>query len=184
MMLDVLAFPLDTNDVVNSLETVERKIKEFERNANIEIPEFLKIGSVIRQAEGGSMRTPLIMNSHRWATFQDIKTEVTNVKQTQSAVMARSGDAMDVDAFTKGPKGASKGSGEKQDSEVVCFSFEKKSHRASDCREKDNDSGKSKGSKTGDAKARATRKSSKANATSVRTLVTCRRIADPKKRVH
>ena len=46
----VLAFPLDTNDVVNSLETMERKIKEFERYANIEIPEFPKIGIVIRQA--------------------------------------------------------------------------------------------------------------------------------------
>ena len=34
------------------------------------------------------------------------------------------------------------------------------------------------------AKARATRKSSKANATSVARQVTCQRIADPKKRVH
>ena len=51
MMLEVLAFPLDTNDVVNSLETMERKIKEFERYANIEIPEFLKIGIVTLQAE-------------------------------------------------------------------------------------------------------------------------------------
>ena len=43
MVLEVLAFPLDTNDVVNSLETMERKIKEFERYANIKILEFLKI---------------------------------------------------------------------------------------------------------------------------------------------
>ena len=49
MMLEVLAFPLATNDVVNSLETMEQKIKEFERYANIEIPEFQKIGIVIRQ---------------------------------------------------------------------------------------------------------------------------------------
>ena len=33
MMLEALAFPLDTNDVVNSFETMERKIKEFEGNA-------------------------------------------------------------------------------------------------------------------------------------------------------
>ena len=94
MMLEVLAFPLDTNAVVNSLETMERKIKEFERYANIEIPEFLKIGIVIRQAEEGPMRTHLIMNSHRLATFQDIKTE----REQARAVKARSGDAMDVDA--------------------------------------------------------------------------------------
>ena len=93
--------------------------KEFERYANIAIPEFLKIGIVIRQAEEGPMRTHFIMNSHRSATFQDIKTEVTNLKQAQSAVMARPGDAMDVDAFTKGSKGVSKGSGKKQDSEGV-----------------------------------------------------------------
>ena len=149
MMLEVLAFPLHTNDVVDSLETMERKIKEFERYANIEIPEFLKIGIVIRQAEEGPMRTHLIMNSHRLATFQDIKTEVTDVKQAQSAVKARSGDAMDVDAFTKGSKGASKGSCNKQDSEVVCWYCDRKGHRASDCRKKqrDNDSGKSKDSK-------------------------------------
>ena len=62
---------------MDSLET-KRKIKRFERYANIEIPEFLKIGIVIRQAEAGPMRTHLVMNSHRLATFQDIKTEETN----------------------------------------------------------------------------------------------------------
>ena len=134
MMLEVLAFPLVTNDVVNSLETMERKMKEFERYANIKIPEFLKIGIVIRQAEEGPMKTHLIMNQHRFATFQDIKTEVTNVKQAQSAVKARSGDAMDVDAFTTGSEGASKGSGKKEESEVVCWYCEKKGHRASECR--------------------------------------------------
>ena len=104
MMVEVLAFPFDINDAVKSLETMERNITEFERYANIEIPEFLKIGTVIRQAEGGPMRTHVIMNSLRLATFQDIKREVTHVEQAQSAVMARSGDAMDVDAFTKGYK--------------------------------------------------------------------------------
>ena len=103
------------------------------------------------------MRTHLIMNSHRLAIFQDIKTEVTNVKQAQRAVKARSGDAMDVYALTKGSKGASKGSGKKQDSEVVCWYCEKKGRRASDCRKKqrDNDSGKSKGSKKGDSKGKS-----------------------------
>ena len=133
------------------------EILEFERYANIEISEFLKIGIVIRRAAKGPMRTHLIMNWHRLATFQEIKTEVTNVKQAKSAVKARSGDAMDVDAFTKGPKCASKGSGKKQDSEVVCWYCEKEGHRASDCRKKqrDNDSGKSKGSKKGDSNGKS-----------------------------
>ena len=102
MILEVLALPLVTNNVVNSLKTMERKIKEFERYANIEIPEFLKIGIVIRQEENGPMRTHLIINSHRMVTFFDVKTEVTNVKQAQSAVTAKTGDAMDVDAFAEG----------------------------------------------------------------------------------
>ena len=55
MMLEVLTFPLDTNVVVYSLEKTERKIKEFERYGNIEIPDFLKIGIVIRQVEEGPM---------------------------------------------------------------------------------------------------------------------------------
>ena len=74
MMLEVSAFPLDTKDAVSSLETMERKIKEFERDANIGIPEFLKIGIVSRQAEEGPMRTHLIINSHKLATFQDTRT--------------------------------------------------------------------------------------------------------------
>ena len=65
------------------------------------------------------MRTHFIMNSHRSATFQDIKTEVTKLKQAQSAVVARLGDSMDVDAVTKESKVVSKGSGKKQDSEGV-----------------------------------------------------------------
>ena len=112
-----------------------RKIKVFARYPNVEIPEFLKIGIVIRPAEEGPMRTHLITNSHTLVTFQDIKTEVTNVKQVQSAVM-RSGDAMDVDASMKGSTSASKGSGIKQDSKIVCWYCEKKGHRASDCRKK------------------------------------------------
>ena len=84
---------------------------------------------------------------------------MANVKQAQSAVKARSGDAMDMDPFTTGSKGASEGSGKKQDSEVVCCYCEKKGHRASDCRKKqrDNDSGKSKGSKKGDSKGKSNR---------------------------
>ena len=172
--------------MVDSLETMERKIKEFERYANIEILEVLKIGIVIRQVEEEPMRTHVIMNSPRFATFQDVKTEVTNVKQAQSAVKARSDEKMDVESCTKGSKVASKGLGKKQDSEVVCWYCEKKGHRSSDCRTKqrDNDSGKSKGSKKATANGRATRKSSKANATSVARHVTFQRIADPKKRVH
>ena len=76
------------------------------------------------------------MNPHGLATFQDIKTEVTNVKQAQSAAMARSGDALDVDAVTKVSKVAPIGSGKKQDSEVVCWCCEKKGHRPSECRKK------------------------------------------------
>ena len=114
-MLEMLAFPSDTKDAVDSLETMERKIKEFERYANIEILEFVKIDIVIRQAEEGPTRTHLIMNLHRLATFQDIQTEVTNVKQAQSAVLARMGAAMDVDGLDC-PKGASKGSRKNTDS--------------------------------------------------------------------
>ena len=113
------------------------------------------------------MKTHLTMNSHRLATFQDIKTEVTNVKQAQSAVMARKGDAMDVDAFTKGSsKGASKGAGKSKDSEVVCWYYEKKGHRASDCRKKQRDPVE--GFEVGrQQRERQTRRSSRASATSV-----------------
>ena len=71
--------------------------------------------------------------------------------------------SVDVDAFTKGSKGASKGSGKKQVLEVVCWCCEKKGHRASDCRKKqrDNDSGKSKGSKKGDSKGKNNKEKTK-----------------------
>ena len=163
--------------------TEDQRVREIREHRNSGIPEDWHRDSSSRR------RTSENASHHELAqvgNFQDMETEVTNVKQAQSAVKARSGDAMDVDAFTKGSKGASKGSGKKQDSEVVCWYCEKKGHRASDCRKKqrDNDSGKSKGSKKGDSKGRATRKRSKANATSVARQVTCQKTADPKKRVH
>ena len=118
MMLEVLSFPLDTNDVVNSLEAMERKIKESERHVSIDILEPLKVGIVTRQT--GTMRTHLIMNAHSLTTFQDIKAEMTNVKQAHSAVMAKTGNAVDVDSFSMGsPTGASKGSGKGKNSEVT-----------------------------------------------------------------
>ena len=59
--------------------------------------------------------------------------------------------------FKKGSTGVSQGSAKKQNSEVVCLCIEKTSHRASDCRKKqrDNDSGESKGSKKGDSKGKS-----------------------------
>ena len=45
MMLEVLSFPLDTNDVVNYLETMKRKIKEFERHASVDIPDSSRVAS-------------------------------------------------------------------------------------------------------------------------------------------
>ena len=119
-------------------------------------------------ADEGLMRTHLIMNSRRLTTFQDSKSEVTNVEQAQSAVIAKTGDAMDADAFSKGSsKGASLGAGRSKDSEVLCWYCES----ASDCRKKqeEHDRGQPKGSKKGDSKGKCNKK---------------RRNADPKKRLH
>ena len=155
--------------------------KEFERYANSANPEFLKIRIVIRHAEEGPMRTHFIMNSHRSATFQDIKTEVTKLKQAQSAMMARPGDAMDVDAFTKGSKGVPKGSGKKQDSEevsrrVIELPNVTRSRRTTkvDSREVPR----------GDNKEKNNKKKFKGRCHNLARSVTCGRIADPKKRVH
>ena len=46
MMPEVLSFPSNMSNVVNSLETTERKIKEFERHANIDITPFDKFNEV------------------------------------------------------------------------------------------------------------------------------------------
>ena len=74
-MLEVLSFPLDTTDVVKILETMDRKINWFERQASVDTLDFLKFGIVIRQTEEGPMRTHLIMNAHRLTTLRDIKAE-------------------------------------------------------------------------------------------------------------
>ena len=111
---------------------------------------------------------------------------MTNVKQAQRAVTARTGDAMDVDAFTKGSsKGAPKGCGKHKDSEVVCWSRRRATELPTAARNrrtttKDSRSVRRKAT----AKEKAVRRSSRASATSVARQVTCRKIANPKKRVH
>ena len=55
------------------------------------------------------------MNSHRLAAFLGHQTS------WKPRVQLSPGDAMDVDAFTRGSKGASEGPGKTQDSEVVCL---------------------------------------------------------------
>ena len=154
MMLEVVSFLLDTNDVVNSPETMERKIKEVERYVNINFPEVLKADVVICQTEEVTFRTHFIMSAHRLTTFLDIKAEVTNVKQAQSVVMTKAGDAMDLDSFSKGSlQGASEGCGKGKNSEVTCC-FARRNHRASECRKRQKGSGKGKseGSKNGDGR--------------------------------
>ena len=152
MTVKELTFPLDMNDVVTSLETME-----------------------------GPMRTRLIMNSHRSATFQDIKTEVTAVKQAQSAVMARTGDAMDVDAFTKGSKGAAKVLGRSR-TQRTARRMVIELPIVARCKGTATVEGR-KETRKATTKGRATRQRSKANATSVARQVTCRRISGPLKRV-
>ena len=164
MMLEVLSFPLDTNDVVNSLETMERKIQEFERYANIGIPEDWHRDSSSRRTDENASHHELAQVGN--IPGHQIKTEVTNVKQAQSAVKARSGDAMDVDAFTKGSKGASKGSGKQQDSEVVFWYCVIELPIVARCKGTPTVESR-KVPRKATAKGRATRKSSKANATSV-----------------
>ena len=128
----------------------------FERYASVNIPEFLNVGSVIRQTEEGPFRTHLIMNAHRLTTFPDIKAEVTTVKQAQSAIMTKAGRCDGSGLVLEGlaqrsfPKVLEK----RKNSEVTCWFCEKKGHRESECRkrQKGGGKGKSKGSKKGDGK--------------------------------
>ena len=178
MMFEVLGFPSDTNDVVNCLDTMERKmesVRERREHQDSGIPQDRHRDS----SSGG--RTHLIMNSHRLRTFQDIKTEVTNIKPAQSAVMARSHDAMDVDAFVQGSKGASKGFGTKQDSESVLVLREEGSSSIRLAQEE-------KRTTTVESRkfqaSRRQREQQQQRVQRVARWVTCRRIADRKKRVH
>ena len=127
MMQEVLAFPLDTNDVVNSLETMELKIMEFERCENIQIPEFFNVGST----RGTDEDAP----HHEVAQVDDFQGHQDRGDERQA--IPECGDGKDGSRNGRGcrPKVLPKGN----DSEVVCWYCEKKFHRASECRKKQKD---------------------------------------------
>ena len=174
MMLEVLAFPVDTNDVANGLDTMERKIKEFERH---DIPEFLKVGIVIRQTGRGTNENA---PHHECAQVDDVPGHQSRSDECRTSATS-SGDES-VDSFSKGsPRGASKGTGNSKDSEVVCWYCEKKGHRAPECRKRHKGVGKRKstGAKKSQGNgAEKARNGSKANVLGERSRGTFRKTAD------
>ena len=130
--LEVLAFLLDTDDV-NSLETMERKIKELEKCASSEIPEFLKIGIVIRQAE----ERPMTTQSHHELA------QVGNIPGHQNGSDTQTRECSERENGRRNGRGSfrdriqkclQKLLGKKLDSEEVCWYCEKKGHRAQEAK--------------------------------------------------
>ena len=161
---------LDTNDVVMSLETMERKIE---------------MGIVSRQAEEGPMRTHLIMNARfcdflgtsrpRWRLSSMPRMRWWQRRATRWMRMPsrRSLPKM----LPKVPEWSRRKS---------CFGTERRraielAIAARNRRTTTKDSRRVRRQAT--AKARTTRRSSKGSSTRVARWVTCRRIASPRKRV-
>ena len=160
MMLEVLAFQSHTNDVVNSLETMERKIKEFERYANIEIQEFLRIGIVIRQAEDGPMRRHLIMNSHKIATFQNFNTEDDEREAGPECSDGKDGRRNGRGCVHEGiaPRRFQRCRKEKRTQRSCAGTTRRAIELPTAARNRDHDRGQSKGSKKGDCKGKGDKK--------------------------
>ena len=132
-----VAFPSDTKNVASSLETTERKIKEFDRYANIEIPEFFKRESPDRrETDEDALR-------HEFARVDDFPGHHDRGDERQAGLECGG----DKDGRRDGCDCILEGIVQR---EVVCWYCEKKGHRASECRKKQK-AGQPKGAKKGDS---------------------------------
>ena len=94
------------------MELFDRELQRYETRAREAVSLNLRVGMVLNGLDKGPLKDHLLLNSAKYLTWQEFKSEIVNYRRATQAVADSGGVAtMDVGAFTKGDKGRGRGAG-------------------------------------------------------------------------
>ena len=99
-------------DIQSRMELFDRELQRYETRAREAVSLNLRVGMVLNGLDKGHLKDHLLLNSAKYLTWQEFKSEIVNYRRATQAVADSGGVApMDVGAFAKGDKGRGRGAG-------------------------------------------------------------------------
>ena len=121
-------------DIQSRMELFDRELQRYETRARESVSLNLRVGMVLNGLDRGPPQRSLVVNSGKYLTWQEFKSEIVNYRRATQAVADSGGAApMDVGAFTKGDKGRGRGAG-KGTQDQTCHNCGERGHFKKDCR--------------------------------------------------
>ena len=134
-------------DAQNDIESWERDIRSFEKQASFEIPDFVKAGTLIHGLQEEPLRRHMVMHTSRLDTYEKLRVEVTEIAHAK--IVAVNSVPMEVDSLRFKGKGKGKSKDHKEKGkpnqgkgargkssdtkEVECYYCGKKGQKKSEC---------------------------------------------------
>ena len=116
------------------MELFDRELQRYETRAREAVSLNLRVGMVLNGLDKGPLKDHLLLNSAKYLTWQEFKSEIVNYRRATQAVADSGGVApMDVGAFTKGDKGRGRGAG-KGTQDQTCHNCGGRGHFKKDCK--------------------------------------------------
>ena len=121
-------------DIQSRMELFDRELQRYETRARESVSLNLRVGMVLNGLDRGPLKDHLLLNSAKYLTWQEFKSEIVNYRRATQAIADSGGvTPMDVGAFTKGDKGRGRGAG-KGTQDQTCHNCGGRGHFKKDCK--------------------------------------------------
>ena len=97
-LCEVLGHQFSSEHLLDSLEGFDHKVSVYERESKKVIDDDVKIGTVIRGIDKGSLKEHLLLHSERVESYDEFREEIDTIARAQSAATS-AGAPMDIGAF-------------------------------------------------------------------------------------
>ena len=99
LLLELLSFSFE-GDIQERLELFDRDVHRYEQSSNETLSSGIRVGIVLRQLPEGALKQHLLMNAHKFETWETLRNEIADVRRAQAAAQAGP-SPMSVDALAK-----------------------------------------------------------------------------------
>ena len=123
-------------DIQRRMELFDRELQRYETRAREAVSLNLRVGMVLNGLDKGHLKDHLLLNSAKYLTWHEFKSEIVNYRRATQAVADSGGVAslpMNVGAFTEGDKGRGRGAG-KGTQDQTCHNCGRRGHFKKDCK--------------------------------------------------